>query len=86
MGLDAGEHLQHFQASHRSEGSVLDAADVVFIQLTAEHTKGREKHLVSKAQLSATLFQWAPLNYNSRVSQELSAELYWLCIMTDTAS
>lgn len=65
MGLDAGEHLQHFQASHRSEGSVLDAADVVFIQLTAEHTKGRQKHLVSKAELSATLFQWAPLNYNS---------------------
>lgn len=47
-GLDAGGHLQHFQASHRSEGSVLDAADVVFIQLAAESTKSREKHLVTK--------------------------------------
>lgn len=77
MGLDAGEHLQHFQASHRSEGSVLDAADVVFIQLTIEHMK---KRLVT--QLSVTLFQWAPLYYYS-----LSLRgTYWLCIMTDTAS
>lgn len=50
MGLDVEEDSQHFQAPHRSEGSVLDAADVVFIQLTAEHNEGKEKHLVRKKQ------------------------------------
>lgn len=39
MSVDAEEHSQHFQAPHGSEGSVLDAADVVFIQLTAEARK-----------------------------------------------
>lgn len=45
MRLDEWHHvryLQHFQASQSSEGSILDAADVVFIQLTAEHTGERE--------------------------------------------
>ena len=46
MGLDERQrfrYLQHFQASQSSEGSVLDAADVVFIQLPAEHTGERER-------------------------------------------
>lgn len=36
-------YLQHFQAPQSSEGSILDAADVVFIQLTAEHTGQTER-------------------------------------------
>lgn len=43
-GLDKWQHfryLQHFQASQSPEGSILDAADMVFIQLTAEHTEER---------------------------------------------
>lgn len=36
MEADALAHLQHFQDSQGSEGSVLDAADVVFVQLPAE--------------------------------------------------
>lgn len=35
MDADALAHLQHFQDSQGSEGSVLDAADVVFVQLPA---------------------------------------------------
>lgn len=35
-------HLQHFQASQSSEGSILDAADVVFVQLPAEHRGERD--------------------------------------------
>lgn len=35
MDGDTLAHLQHFQDSQGSEGSVLDAADVVFVQLPA---------------------------------------------------
>lgn len=41
MMRNSSRHSQHFQASQRSEGSVLDAGDVVFIQLTVR--EGREE-------------------------------------------
>lgn len=52
-GLDGRQrfrYLQHFQASQSSEGSILDAADVVFIQLPAEHTGERGEALLHKTQ------------------------------------
>lgn len=35
MDADALAHLQHFQDSQGSEGSILDAANVVLVQLPA---------------------------------------------------
>ena len=57
VGLDEYHHfryLQHFQAPQSSEGSILDAADVVFIQLPAEH-RGGERGFVT--QDTRTIFQ-----------------------------
>lgn len=46
MNSNSSRHLQHFQASQSSEGSILDAADMVFIQLTAEE-KEKEREAAS---------------------------------------
>lgn len=89
MFSDEEEHLQHFQAPHRSEGSVFDAADVVFIQLTAENTKGKDKETpCQKNTASSHLTSTGPDKslFPDPPFMELSEELYWLRIIADTAS
>lgn len=43
FSADARAHLQHFQDSQGSEGSVLDAADVVLVQLPVEENVSDSK-------------------------------------------